>query len=53
MNPRTQGEGCGSRHIGPAEGGRKNCLAGVAQIGIESLIYMQLVKQNITSSWQA
>ena len=36
-NPHTQGEGRGSRHIGPTEGGRKNCLAGVDQIGIESL----------------
>ena len=53
MNPRTQGEGHGSRHIGPVEGVRKNCSARAAQIGIESLIYMQLVKENIMSSWQA
>ena len=39
MNPHTQGEGHGSRHIGPVEGARKNCLAGVAQIGRESLTY--------------
>ena len=53
MNLHTQGEGRGSRHIGPVEGGRKNCSAEVAQIRIESLMYMQLVKQNSISSWQA
>ena len=37
MNPHTQGEGHGSRYIGPVEGGRKNCSAGVDQIVRESL----------------